>query len=436
MEVTMRRHTVTRRSVPGRPGRSRTALRAGSALATIVLTTATALVGVSAMPAAAVGCSSPVKPTQELTGVPWPLAMWDLTKLPPSPGGPAVIVAVLDSGVNATHPQLSGQVLAGSDKLAAGNGQLDCIGHGTGVASLIAAKPATTTKFQGLAPNSKILPIRVSERIAGEPVGSTQKEEASPQDIAAALDEAVARKARVINLSFTWSYDNPSLDPVRAAIARAVGAGVVVVAAAGNTHVQETPSSGPVQPDVVNYPANWPGVVGVGAINSAGQRQQQSQVGPFVDLVAPGEAITVASPGGGHAQVSGTSFAAPLVAATAALIIEYHPELTGQQVVDRMLATTDPAAGGNRSEGYGVGVVNPIRAVTELVDTSEPLPAAQAPWPSADPQQVAAQRRQAAVSQRATWFAGVGLLVAGLAVVLTLALPAASRRRWRAAGRG
>jgi membrane-anchored mycosin MYCP len=419
---------MRRRTAPTRP-----AVRAGCATAALALTAATALTAFTAVPATAADCPSPPKPTQVLNDSPWPLAMWDLDRLPPSPGGEPIVVAVLDSGVSAVHPQLRGQVLPGKDKLASGNGQQDCVGHGTGVASLIAAKPAEGTKFRGLAPNSRIYPIRVSENIVGQQSpGGRQANQASPAKIAEAVDEAVAAKARVINLSFTYDNDDDSTKSLKEAIGRAVSSNVVVVAAAGNNHLQ---SPAPGRTDPISYPAAWDGVLGVGAIGQTGQRQQMSQVGPYVDLVAPGEGVMIAAPAGGHVLETGTSYAAPLVAATAALILEYFPDYTAQQVIDRILATTDPAAGGSHSEGYGVGVVNPVRAVTELIDGSAPLPAAKGQWPTDDPQQQAAKKRAAELEQRATWIGGIGLLGAALAVVLTVSLPAARRRRWRPAGR-
>lgn len=416
----MRRRTATRRSVP----------RVASALAVLALSAATTLVVGGAAPASAAGCSSRPKTTQVQTDLPWPLAMWDLEKLPKPPAGPPVIVAVLDSGVSDTHPQLSGQVLSGGDKLAGGDGQEDCVGHGTGVASLIAAKRIEGIPFHGIAQRAKILPIRISENIAGQQNPGARQ--ASVPQIAEAVNEAVNRGASVINLSFTYHEDNDSLNALRSAIERAVRSGVVVVAAAGNGHRQDDPAQ-PFQPDPISYPAAWPGVLGVGAISQTGLRQERSQVGPYVDLVAPGEQITIAGTVSGYLRETGTSYAAPMVAATAALIMEYYPHLSAEQVIARLLATTDPATGS--SDGYGIGVVNPIRAITEVVDGSDPLPAPVAAWPSPDPQQVDAAKRVAAVETRAGWIAGIGLLVAAVAVVLTISLPTAIRRRWRPAGR-
>ena len=115
------------------------------------------------------------------------------------------------------------------------------------------------------------------------------------------------------------------------------------------------------------YPAAYDGVLGVGAIGPDGVRQDFSQVGPYVDIVAPGGDVTVAWPDGRYSVQSGTSYATPFVAATAALVRDYRPDLTAREVVRRIVATADPAPGGVRSRAYGSGVVNPYRAVTETV---------------------------------------------------------------------
>ena len=96
----------------------------------------------------------------------------------------------------------------------------------------------------------------------------------------------------------------------------------------------------------------------------------QSQVGAYVSVVAPGSGVVAAAPGHGLGRYDGTSFAAPFVAATAALIRQYHPGIRAPEVIARILATTDPAPGNRPSPAYGYGILNPYRAVTE-----QPVPA-------------------------------------------------------------
>lgn len=386
------------------------------------------VVGVAAAPAAAAPCpSGPLAPSAVIPAKPWPQQRWDLSALPRGIDGSGVIVAVLDSGVDKDHPQLRGHVMAGQDKLPGGgtDGRQDCVGHGTGVASVIAAKPVAGVEFRGIAPGVQILPLRVSEQLGGQENSSTARQ-ADVTDMAAAVRYAVSKKAGVINLSLSYGDTAPNkLAELREAVRDAVAADVVVVAAAGNAKQKGNPTP---------YPASWDDVLGVGAIDEAGQRLQASQTGPYVDLVAPGDQVTVARPTRGHGKESGTSFAAPMVAATAALIRQAYPKLTESQVRRRLLATADPAPGGRHSDDYGVGILNPVRAVTDVLDGGARVtPAALVPRP-ADPAAEAAADLAAQRRSQALWLAGVGVILAGLVLALAVALPNGIRRRWRAAG--
>jgi type VII secretion-associated serine protease mycosin len=350
--------------------------------------------------------------------VPWPQVRYDPGRLAGIADGGGVTVAVIDSGVDATHPQLTGAVLRGEDFLnPGGTGQRDCVGHGTAVASIIAAAPLPGVDFAGLAPKARILPFRVTERevVDGQPTGR----EGSPAGLAKAIRDA-ADQAQVINLSLAQTVDDAGL---RAAVEYALSRDVVVVAAAGNAH-QDGPT-----PDPRSYPAAYPGVLGVGAIDENGTRVAQSQVGTYVSLVAPGSNVTVAARGQGLARYDGTSFAVPFVAATAALIRQYHPGMHADEIVARILATTDPAPGGRPSPGYGYGILNPYRAVTEQLSPARTALPAPAPIPPAG----AARPTAPPTPTRATalLIALAGLLLAGLVVLLATVLPHGAARRWR-----
>ncbi|MBM0235840.1 type VII secretion-associated serine protease mycosin, partial [Micromonospora sp. STR1_7] len=301
---------------------------------------------------AAPTCATPLAPVRPVAALPWTQQRYDPARLAPLATGAGVTVAVVDSGVDRAHPQLAGQVLAGTDLLdSGGDGSRDCAGHGTGVASIIAAQPRSGVAFHGLAPGARILPVRVSEQqvVQGRESGRT----VSAAEFARAIRWAVDHDADVVNLSVVLYADDPA---VQSAVAYAVQRNVVLVAAAGNLH-----DSGDPRP----FPAAYDGVLGVGAIGADGVRAAFSQTGPYVDLVAPGSEVLVAAPGQGHQRVEGTSYAAPFVAATAALLRQYRPELTAAQVAERIIATADPAPGPGHGGGYGAGVLNPYRAVTE-----------------------------------------------------------------------
>lgn len=383
------------------------------------------LTGLPAAPAAAArpapACSAPLAPVGPVTERPWPQQRYAPERLSPLATGAGVTVAVIDSGVNREHPQLTGRVLDGADYLdRGGDGSQDCAGHGTGVASIIAATPAAGVAFRGLAPHARVLPVRVSEQqvVEGQGAGRT----VSAVDFARAIQWAVDHDAGVLNLSVVLYSDSPA---VREAIAYAVARDVVVVAAAGNLH-----DSGDPRP----YPAAYDGVLGVGAIGADGSRSAFSQTGAYVDLVAPGSAVLMAAPAQGHHRSEGTSYAAPFVAATAALVRQYRPELTAAQVAQRIVATTDPAPGG-RDGGYGAGVLNPYRAVTETGTgvTPRPRPAAALPGDRVDPVLTAQRIRRATARERALLVATVTGAIAAVVVLLAVVLPRGARRRWRAA---
>jgi membrane-anchored mycosin MYCP len=366
-----------------------------------------AFVGPSVRGYATPACAVPVPSATVTAEVPWAQRRFGLGRLDGVADGAGVVVAVVDSGVDAANPQLTGAVLAGIDVLdTGGDGRLDCVGHGTAVASIIAARPRSGNGLVGVAPAATILPIRVSERTDNETGGRS----APASSVAAALRTAVDRGARVVNMSLTTDQDDPAL---RAAVRQAVAHDVVVVAAAGNRREAGNPRT---------YPAAYDGVLGVGAIQPDGVRTAESQTGDYVDLLAPGADVVAATRGGGQARYAGTSFAAAFVSGTAALVRQYLPRLTATQVTERLKATADAGP-------EATAVLNPYRAVTGWPAEREPGTAAPLP---ADPLPV--KRHRDGLDQRAGYLAGGGAIAAVLILIAGGALPRAARRRWTAAG--
>jgi len=363
----------------------------------------------------------PAEPIPPIAETPWPQRRYDLAAVRELSDGAGVTVAVIDSGVDASHPQLAGAVVAGIDRLGRGDdGRADCVGHGTAVASIIAGRPMPGVSFHGLAPAATILPVRVSERVETD---GTISGEGNISDLAAGIRAAVASRPRpaVMNLSISTTADHPEL---RAAIREALAADIVVVAAVGNQHERGDPAP---------YPASYDGVVGVGAIDETGQRLAQSQVGSYVDIVAPGGQVLAAAPGDGHLPVTGTSFAVPYVAATAALIRSRYPSLSRTEVVARLLATADPAPGPRPSPQYGYGVLNPLRALAEVVPGpgAGVAPAEEPVILGPDPAPITP-----APSTAVTLGAASMLVLAAAAVAaVAAAVPLGRRRRWRPDGR-
>jgi len=377
--------------------------------------------------ARAASCEQLPAPGRVVREVPYEERLYDLSRIAPVSTGAGVRVAVIDSGVDDRHPQLRGHVDRGRDLLHGNqDGRQDCVGHGTGVASIIAARPAEGVAFQGLAPGVTIVPVRITEKeeIDGAEVG----DDGSPADFAEAIRWAASKDggdARVINLSVVMTRDDAQ---VRRAVAQAVADGVVVVAAAGNNGGREQGNPTP-------YPAAYPGVIGVGAVGPDGARADFSQHGEYVDVVAAGEGVTVAAPGRGHTTQQGTSFATPFVSATAALILQRLPTLTPAQVQRRLTATADPAPGGGRSDEYGFGLLNPYRAVTETLSERPPAPAP-AVLLTEDPAVAALQARRDRAQDRSLVVGAAGLTLAVLAVVAVGVVRRGRRRGWRPAGTG
>ncbi|MFL6119491.1 type VII secretion-associated serine protease mycosin, partial [Actinophytocola sp.] len=248
---------------------------------------------------------------------------------------------------------LRGIVLPGVDTTKPGHApaDTDCFGHGTFVAGIIAAKPTQGTGYVGVAPGVRILPVRCATTDTPNAPGAL-----TPDGMAAGIRAAVDGGAQVINVSASTTEQNAALaDAVRYADEH----DVVVVASAANSGNQGDP---------VTYPAAFPTVIAVGAVDESGQHAEFSQTGPFVSLVAPGVDILGLGPGGpGHWKGNGTSYSAPFVAGVAALVRAYRPGLSAAQVKHRLLATASHPAVALPDPALGWGMVNPLAAVTTVL---------------------------------------------------------------------
>ena len=394
--------------------------RIGAVLAATALTAAvTPGVALAAPPAGACGNPTPGRP--QITEQPWAQQMLAPKAAWPHSTGEGVLVAVVDSGVDADHPQLSrpGKVLPGQDFYLVGDlpGNFDCASHGTAVASIIAADPVAGVGFAGIAPGARILPVRVTERDVTDNGTSASLD---PAVVARGIWYAADQGAKVINLSLSGDIDNQY---VRDAVAHAREKDALVVAAVGNGQQGATPRA--------SFPSAYDGVLGVGAADVDGARLSGSQIGPQVDLVAPGGAVLGAARVSGHDYWQGTSFAAPFVSATAALVRAAWPELTAPQVAARILATVSPARGGVTSPAYGVGMVDPYRAVTDGLTTAAPAPMAAVTVPPVDVEQARAAAWWDRAGFGARLAAGGVAVVALLGVVLALVLTRGRRSGWR-----
>jgi type VII secretion-associated serine protease mycosin len=294
---------------------------------------------------------------------------WDLAKID-APGawtrstGSGAVVAVVDTGVDGSHPDLAGQVLTGYDEIGqAEGGNTDPNGHGTHVAGTIAALTGNDVGVSSIAPDVKILPVRVLRADGGGYMS----------DAANGVVYAADHGADVVNLSIGASEDDFSMS---SAVAYARSRGVVVVAAAGNERQNGNP---------VSYPAADAGVIAVAATDSADAVASYSNSGAYVDVSAPGSAIVSTYPtaknGTGYALMSGTSMASPHVAAVAALLRSADPSLTPDQVESALESSATDLGPAGRDDDYGYGRIDAAAALATLA----PPAAEPATSPTTDP---------------------------------------------------
>lgn len=269
-------------------------------------------------------------------GVP---AAWKVSR------GEGVKVAVLDTGISLSHTDLKAAVVKAKDFTRSRSGPADVQGHGTHAAGIVAARENSSGVI-GVAPRASLLVAKV----LGDSGAGTVAQ------IVAGVNWAVEQKADVISMSLTSPTGSPALE---AAVAAALAAGVVVCAAAGN--------DGPVD-DTVGFPARYPGVISVAAVNSRMGVPRFSSRGQRVDVAAPGDKILSCYPPNSLAVMSGTSMATPFVAGVAALVIAADraggtPELVGPARVAAVIKSTATDRGPvGWDKAYGWGVVDPVRA--------------------------------------------------------------------------
>ncbi|WP_086826377.1 type VII secretion-associated serine protease mycosin [Streptomyces sp. NRRL B-24572] len=346
--------------------------------------------------------------------------------------GKGVTVAVIDSGVEKSNPDLRGQVLEGKDFASSeesGDEFTDYDGHGTGMAGLIAgtgARDGGNGAF-GLAPGAKILPVRVPGLKGGD-VNMVEGGARFNRVVPSAIRYAADSGAKVINLSLGNDQGSQALTD---AVKYALDKGSLVFAAVGNSGDKG---------NQVEYPGATPGVVGVGAIDQKLTHVPFSEHGDQVDIVAPGKDLVHACGGGtGVCKSWGTSAATALASASAALLWSKHPDWTNNQVLKVMLNTVaKPKGGEKRSDFIGYGAIRPLRTlktpgdpgpadVRPIDDLTEAPTATPTPTdlPSADPAPVESTVAPAPAPQAAAEDGGNTGLWIGLGIGAAVLIGAA-----------
>ena len=250
--------------------------------------------------------------------------------------GDGILVAVLDTGVDETHPALAGQTISGYDFVNDMAYQKDMNGHGTACASLIAGRGGENVA--GAAPLAKILPVKVMD----------DKGKSDGFSVAQGIIYAVKKGARIINMSLGTSSETNLLDE---ALNYALDHNCLIVAAAGNEGKEGE-----------NYPSNLEGVLCVGAVDGEKWKAPFSNYGSRIDLVAPGVLVASAYLNGGTVLMSGTSSAAPLVSGAAASLWSENPNWSAAEVAEKLMAEADDLGAPGADDWYGSGLVNLHRA--------------------------------------------------------------------------
>ncbi|MDQ0993391.1 S8 family serine peptidase [Streptomyces sp. V3I7] len=374
--------------------------------------------GVVALTGALLLTSAPIASADYIRDAQWPLTVYDAEKVWKTSEGEGVTVAVIDTGVDATHPDLTGQVLPGKD-FNGGDPHEDSNGHGTGMASLIAGHGHGVNNSAGvigLAPKAKILPVRAE--VDGQ----------MSRNWSEGVRYAVDQGAKVINLSFNDDGSVPGTARAEA-IAYAQKHDVVVVAGTGN------------DAGTVSYPAALPGVVAVTALDKNLDFWNDSNTGKGVTLAAPGAEVPVADPttSNGYANATGTSNATAYVSAIAALIRSKYPDLTAGQVINRLLKSASFLQHKGKKapdSELGYGIARPGTALTMDIPAGPKQGPLAQPVPSKSAHSAAGSESNDSKAEAKSSSGSIFLIGGIAAVVVVIAILFAVIRSRRNGGSG
>ena len=266
---------------------------------------------------------------------------WDISQ-----GTPSVVVAILDSGVDPTHPDLASKLVAGYNFYDGNTNTTDVYGHGTKVAGTAAAICNDSIGVAAPACQNLIMPIRVTDTSGNGYVSA----------IASGLSWAVDHGAKVMNLSFGGVA---GISTITSAAQYVMNHGGLVIAAAGNCGCFDS------------TPPN-PYMISVSGTDQNDNLASWSSQGDYVDVAAPGVGIYTTMMGGGYGAPSGTSFSSPLTAGVVALMMSVNPSLSPTQIGSLLEANADDLGAAGYDTAYGYGRVNAYRAVSAAATNSPP----------------------------------------------------------------
>ncbi|GAA0999300.1 type VII secretion-associated serine protease mycosin [Acrocarpospora macrocephala] len=318
----------------------------------------------------------------------WPLRAMDVQEAWQRSRGAGVTVAVLDTGVDPRHPDLAGVVVRGPDLTGADRTRFGR--HGTAMASLIAGRghgAGRTLGVLGVAPEARILSVRVTLENDDPQRGDARV--GARSGLAVGIRYAVDHGAQVISMSLGGGEGVQEGSPEEEdAVRYALGKNVVLIASAGNDGAGANRR---------NFPAGYPGVIAVGAVDERLRRAPFSNRHDYLSVVAPGTGIVSADGPDSYLIADGTSSAAAFVAGVAALVRSRYPALTAlevRQAIQR--GARHPAAG----PGYGHGVANALGAL-QAAEQMHRIPLAA----------VSRQARSSVAHDRSRELIGIGLLL-------------------------
>ena len=253
--------------------------------------------------------------------------------------GSSLLVGVLDTGIDANHPDLNGKVSSGTD--VNDIDLRDTIGHGTEVSGIIAANTNNNQGIAGVSWNTKIISLKITDDFG----------QARVSNVVTALDQAYQKGVKIVHISLSTNQFSQTL---KSAVQEAQDKGILIISTSGNSGVEE-----------LRYPAAFDGVIGTGAVDETKQLEYYSTTGEHVTLVAPGAAIYTTSLDSTYNKVTGTSFAAPQVSGAAALVWSIAPKLTNKEVREILINSADDLGDPGKDNQYGYGLLN-IEKATEL----------------------------------------------------------------------
>lgn len=274
---------------------------------------------------------------------------WDINK-----GSTTVPIAIIDTGVDPAHPDISAKLLPGYNFYDNNTDTRDVHGHGTAVAGSAAAISNNGTGVAGVAWNNPIMPLRISS-----PDGW-----ATYSAMASAIIYAADRGVRIINISFGGTSSSSTLQN---AVNYAWNKGAIVFASAGNSST-----------DTLTYPAACSNAIAVSATTSSDTLATFSNYGNWIDISAPGVSILSTNNGGGYGWWSGTSFSSPIAAGLAGLVVSANPFLSNLQIENIIKQNADDLGASGFDPSFGYGRINAYKSLLAAAN-SNPQPDTEAP---------------------------------------------------------